>query len=114
MRVSGIFGYRIVGMVVLVVVVVMLLDVLCGQVLALRVDPTFVDWWCNIMFVVECKEFVFRIFWVGVDLVIGVNVLVDGRMIIGVIIFCCDSKGIFVEKVEASAVCYDGKVWILE
>ncbi|AAK23139.1 LptF/LptG family permease [Caulobacter vibrioides] len=114
MRASGISGYRIVGMAVPAAVAVMLLDALCGQVLAPRADPTLADWWRNTTPVAERKEPVPRTFRAGADLVIGANASADGRTITGVTIFRRDSKGILVEKVEAPAARYDGKAWTLE
>lgn len=114
MRASGISGYRIVGMAVPAVVAVMLLDALCGQVLAPRADPALADWWQNTTPVAERKEPAPRTFRAGADLVIGANASVDGRTITSVTIFRRDAKGILVEKVEAPTARFDGKAWILD
>ncbi|MFY8142849.1 MAG: LptF/LptG family permease [Caulobacter sp.] len=114
MRASGISGYRIVGMAIPAVVAVMLLDALCGQVLAPRADPALADWWRNTTPVAERKEPAPRTFRAGADLVIGANASADGRTITGVTIFRRDGKGILVEKVEAPTARFDGKAWTLE
>ena len=47
MRASGVSGYRIIGMAIPAVVVVMLLNALCTQVLAPRAEPILAEWWRN-------------------------------------------------------------------
>jgi lipopolysaccharide export system permease protein len=114
MRASGISGYRIIAMAVPAVVAVMLLDALCGQVLAPRADPALADWWRNTTPVAERKEPAPRTFRAGGDLVIGAEASADGRTIRGVTIFRRDAKGILVERVEAPTARFDGKAWTLD
>lgn len=113
MRASGISGYRIVGMAVPAAVVVMLLDALCGQVLAPRADPTLAEWWKNTTPVAERKVPAPRTFRAGGDLVIGASASANGREITSVTIFHRDAKGILVEKVEAPKARFDGATWTL-
>ena len=114
MRASGISGYRIVGMALPAVIAVMLLDALCGQVLAPRADPTLADWWRNTTPVAERKAPSPRTFRAGADLVIGNDASADGRQITGLTIFRRDNKGILVEKVEASKARYQAGAWTLD
>lgn len=114
MRASGVSGYRIVAMAMPAAIAVMLLDALCGQVLAPRADPVLADWWKNTTPVAERKVSPPRTFRAGADLVIGTRASADGRQIEAVTIFRRDTKGILVEKVEASKARFDGKAWTLE
>lgn len=114
MRASGISGYRIVGMAVPAVVAVMLLDALCGQVLAPRADPALADWWRNTTPAAEREAPAPRTFRAGADLVIGADASADGRTITGVTIFRRNDKGILVEKVEAATARFDGEAWTLD
>ncbi|PZR36968.1 LptF/LptG family permease [Caulobacter segnis] len=114
MRASGISGYRIVGMALPAVIAVMLLDALCGQVLAPRADPTLADWWRNTTPAAERKAPSPRTFRAGTDLVIGTDASADGRQITGVTIFRRDAKGILMEKVEAAKAVYKDHAWTLE
>lgn len=114
MRASGISGYRIIAMAAPAAVVVMLLDALCGQVLAPRADPTLADWWRNNTPVAERKAPTPRTFRAGGDLVIGADASADGRQIEKVTIFRRDAKGILIEKVEAPQARFDGTAWTLE
>lgn len=114
MRSTGISGYRIVAMAAPAAVAVMLLDALCGQVLAPRADPTLADWWANTTPVAERKVPAPRTFRAGADLVIGANASADGRQIADLTIFRRDAKGILVEKVETSKARFDGHRWTLD
>jgi lipopolysaccharide export system permease protein len=114
MRASGVSGYRIVGMAVPAAVAVMLLDALCGQVLAPRADPTLADWWKNTTPAAERKAPDPRTFRAGPDLVIGANASADGRQINNIIVFRRDAKGILIEKVEAPMARYQGGAWTLD
>lgn len=114
MRSTGISGYRIVAMAAPAAVAVMLLDALCGQVLAPRADPTLADWWANTTPVAERKAPAPRTFRAGADLVIGANASADGRQIADLTIFRRDAKGILVEKVETSKASFDGHRWTLD
>ncbi len=114
MRASGISGYRIVAMAMPAAIAVMLLDALCGQVLAPRADPTLAEWWKNTTPVAERKVSPPRTFRAGADLAIGTSASADGRTINGVTIFRRDAKGILIEKVEAPTARYAHKTWTLE
>lgn len=114
MRASGISGYRIVGMAAPAAVAVMLLDALCGQVLAPRADPTLADWWRNTTPVAERKVPSPRTFRAGTDLVIGASASADGHEITNVTIFRRDAKGILIEKVEAPKARYRNHAWTLD
>lgn len=114
MRASGVSGYRIIGMAVPAAVAVMLLDVLCGQVLAPRADPALADWWKNTTPVAERKVPSPRTFRAGADLVIGASASADGRQINNVTVFRRDAKGILIEKVEAPEARYANDVWTLD
>ncbi|HJV41828.1 LptF/LptG family permease [Caulobacter sp.] len=114
MRSTGISGYRIVAMAAPAAVAVMLLDALCGQVLAPRADPALADWWANTTPVAERKVPAPRTFRAGADLVIGANASADGRQITNLTIFRRDAKGILVEKVETSKASFDGRRWTLD
>lgn len=114
MRASGVSGYRIVGMAVPAAIAVMLLDVLCGQVLAPRADPTLADWWRNTTPVAERKVPSPRTFRAGTDLVIGASASADGHEITNVTIFRRDAKGILIEKVEAPKAHYRNHAWTLD
>jgi len=114
MRASGISGYRIVGMAIPAVIVVMLVDALCGQVLAPRADPTLADWWRNTTPVAERKVPAPRTFRAGADLVIGASASADGRQINDIVVFRRDAKGILIEKVEAPKARYHDGAWTLD
>lgn len=114
MRATGVSGYRIVGMAIPAAVVVMLLDVLCGQYLAPRADPALADWWKNTTPVAERKVAAPRTFRAGADLVIGASASANGREITNVTIFRRDAKGILMEKVEAPKARYNHDAWILD
>lgn len=114
MRASGISGYRIVGMAIPAAVAMMLLDALCGQVIAPRADPALADWWRNTTPVAERKVVPPRTFRAGADLVIGTSASADGRVINTVTIFRRDAKGILVEKIEASKAHHGAKAWTLD
>jgi lipopolysaccharide export system permease protein len=114
MRASGVSGYRIVGMAVPAAVAVMLLDALCGQVLAPRADPTLADWWRNTTPIAERKVPAPRTFRAGTDLVIGASASADGREITNVTVFRRDAKGILVEKIEAPKARYANHAWTLD
>ncbi|UAL08829.1 LptF/LptG family permease [Caulobacter segnis] len=114
MRASGVSGYRIVGMAVPAAVAVMLLDALCGQVLAPRADPTLADWWKNTTPVAERKVPAPRTFRAGADLVIGASASADGRQINDIVVFRRDAKGILIEKVEAPKARYHSGAWTLD
>ena len=114
MRASGVSGYRIVGMAVPAAVAVMLLDALCGQVLAPRADPALADWWKNTTPAAERKAPDPRTFRAGADLVIGANASADGRQITNIVVFRRDAKGILIEKVEAPKAEYRAGVWTLD
>ncbi|MET3666013.1 LptF/LptG family permease [Caulobacter sp. 1776] len=115
MRASGVSGYRIVGMAVPAAVAVMLLDVLCGQVLAPRADPALADWWKNTTPVAERKVPAPRTFRAGADLVMAAGASADGRDINGVTVFRRDAKGILIEKIEATRAHYKGGgAWTLD
>lgn len=114
MRSTGISGYRIVAMAAPAAIAVMLLDVLCGQVLAPRADPTLADWWKNTTPAAERKEPQPRTFRAGADLVIGASASADGRQIANLTIFRRDAKGILVQKIETPMARFDGEVWTLE
>lgn len=114
MRASGVSGYRIVGMAMPAAVAVMLLDALCGQVLAPRADPTLADWWKNTTPIAERKAPEPRTFRAGTDLVIGASATADGREIGAVTIFRRDPKGILIEKIEAPKARYDDEAWTLD
>ncbi len=114
MRASGISGYRIIGMAVPVAVAVMLLDALCGQVLAPRADPALADWWKNTTPVAERKVPAPRTFRAGTDLVIGASASADGREITNLTVFRRDAKGILIEKIEAPKARYAHHSWTLD
>jgi lipopolysaccharide export system permease protein len=114
MRASGVSGYRIVGMAVPAAVAVMLLDALCGQVLAPRADPTLADWWKNTTPVAERKVPAPRTFRAGADLVIGASASADGREITNITVFRRDARGILMEKVEAPKAHYAHHAWTLD
>lgn len=114
MRASGVSGYRIVGMAMPAAVAVMLLDALCGQILAPRADPTLADWWKNTTPVAERKVPAPRTFRAGTDLVIGASASADGREIDNVMVFRRDARGILIEKVEAPKARYGNDVWTLD
>lgn len=114
MRASGVSGYRIVGMAVPAAVAVMLLDALCGQVLAPRADPTLADWWKNTTPVAERKVPAPRTFRAGADLVIGTSASADGREITNITVFRRDARGILMEKVEAPKARYANHAWTLD
>lgn len=114
MRASGVSGYRIVGMAVPAAIAVMLLDALCGQVLAPRADPTLADWWKNTTPVAERKVPAPRTFRAGTDLVIGASASADGREITNITVFRRDAKGILIEKVEAPKAHYKNHAWTLD
>ena len=114
MRASGISGYRIIGMAVPVAVAVMLLDALCGQVLAPRADPALADWWKNTTPVAERKVPAPRTFRAGTDLVIGASASADGREITSLTVFRRDAKGILIEKIEAPKARYAHHSWTLD
>ncbi len=114
MRASGVSGYRIIGMAIPAVVGVMLLDALCGQVLAPRADPALADWWKNTTPVAERKEASPRTFRAGADLIMATSASADGRQISAITIFRRNDKGILVEKVESPAARFDGRAWVLD
>lgn len=114
MRSTGISGYRIVAMAAPAAIAVMLLDVMCGQVLAPRADPTLADWWKNTTPAAERKEPQPRTFRAGADLAIGASASADGRQIANLTIFRRDAKGILVQKIETPMARFDGKVWTLD
>lgn len=114
MRASGISGYRIVGMAMPAAVAVMLLDALCGQVLAPRADPALAEWWKDTTPVAERKVVPPRTFRAGGDLVIGQSASADGRTIDAITIFRRDAKGILIEKVEAQKARYVQGGWTLD
>jgi len=114
MRASGISGYRIVAMAMRAAIAVMLLDALCGQVLAPRADPALAEWWKNTTPVAERKVPAPRTFRAGTDLVIGASASADGREITNVTVFRRDAKGILIEKVEAPKARYANHAWTLD
>lgn len=114
MRASGVSGYRIIGMAIPAVVVVMLLNALCTQVLAPRAEPILAEWWRNTTPVAERKVPPPRTFRAGTDLVIGADASADGEEIDGLTIFRRDAKGILVEKVEAPKARFNGETWTLD
>ncbi len=115
MRASGVSGYRIVGMAAPAAVAIMLLDALCGQVLAPRADPTLADWWKNTTPVAERKAPTARTFRAGSDLVTATQATPDGRSLSQLTIYRRDAKGILVEKVEAPHAQYHhGGGWTLQ
>jgi lipopolysaccharide export system permease protein len=87
MRAGGISGYRIIGMAAPAAVAVMLLDALCGQVIAPRTDPTLADWWRSTTPVADRKVEGPRSFRAGDDLVIAASASADGRAINAVTIY---------------------------
>jgi len=114
MRSTGVSGYRIVAMAAPAAIAVMLLDALCGQVLAPRADPALADWWKNTTPVAERKVPAPRTFRAGADLAIGASASADGRQIANLTIFRRNAKGILVEKVETPMARFDGKAWTLD
>ncbi|WP_297507891.1 LptF/LptG family permease [uncultured Caulobacter sp.] len=114
MRATGISGYRIVAMAMPAAVAVMLLDVLCGQVLAPRADPTLAEWWKNTTPVAQRKVAPPRTFRAGADLVIAAKASADGRTIDTLTLFRRNDKGILVEKVEAPRARFVNEAWTLD
>ena len=113
MRATGISAYRIVGMALPVVFLVMALDFSCAQIIAPRTDPVLADWWQATTPVAERKVPGPRSFRAGDDLVIAAGASADGRTLNAVKIYRRDKAGKLIERIEAPSASYARGGWTL-